>query len=165
MRILFDECVNQKLRKDFEAYGHEVKTVQELGLSGKNEREIAKDERVSGKFDVYLTTEKNRFNTFQKDIGSLSQYKEQYPMSFIIVDTGKGVHPDYKNVKPMMPTIQTALENANKGTLVKAHRSGVCEFYGLERNRENYSNSYKSEIRQEKQTPKQEQDRGITYSR
>lgn len=165
MRILFDECVDRRLKKEFEAYGHEVTTVQELGLDGKNEREIAKDEKVSGKFDVYLTTEKNRFNTFQKDIGRLAQYKEEYSLAFIIVDTGKDFHPEYKNVKPMMPTIQNAIENANKGTLVKAHRSGVCQFYGLERTNENYSNSYKSEIREEKQPIKQEQDRGITFSR
>jgi predicted nuclease of predicted toxin-antitoxin system len=115
MRILFDECVPYRLKKDFEAYGHEVKTVQEVGYGNQkiNERVIAKAE--AGKFAVYVTTESNDKNTFQKDIGNLSQYREQYPLSFMILKVEKGKHPEYENLKPMMPNVQIALENMKNG--------------------------------------------------
>ncbi len=87
-----------RLKRDFEAYEHEVKTVQELGYGNKkvNERDIARAE--AGKFDVYLTTESNRRNTFQKDIGNLAQYREEYPISFMILQVEKGKHPEYNNL-------------------------------------------------------------------
>jgi hypothetical protein len=49
--------------------------------------------------------------------------------------------------------------------LIKVHGKGAVEFHGLEKDMENLSKHYKSEIREEKQTIKQEQDRGITHSR
>lgn len=99
-----------------------VRTVQELGFGNKrvNERDIAKDKvEVAGKFDVYLTTESNNRNTFQKDIGKLSQYRDQYPIGFMILKTEKGKHPTYENLKPMMPNIQLALENMRSGILLE----------------------------------------------
>lgn len=165
MRILFDECVDYRLKKEFVACGHEVSTVQDEGLGGQriNERDVAK--RMAGKFDVYLTTERNNRNTFQNDIGKLGQYREQYPIGFMILKTERGKHPTYQNLKQMMPTAQLALENMRSGILIKVHGSGVCEFHGLE-NKQRQEQSQQQEFYKQRQHEKQqEQDRGITHRR
>lgn len=42
MRILLDECLPKKLKKDFKNY--EVKTVPEMGWAGKKNGELLKSE-------------------------------------------------------------------------------------------------------------------------
>jgi hypothetical protein len=56
MRILLDECVPRRLRRELP--GHDVYTVPEMGWSGKKNGELL--QLMAGQnFDVFLTTDQN----------------------------------------------------------------------------------------------------------
>ena len=56
MRILLDECVPRRLRRELP--GHDVRTVPEMGLSGKKNGELLK--LIAGRgFEVLLTVDQN----------------------------------------------------------------------------------------------------------
>lgn len=56
MRILLDECVPRRLRR--ELTGHDVRTVTEMGWSGKRNGELLKL-MAAASFAVLLTTDQN----------------------------------------------------------------------------------------------------------
>ena len=56
MRILLDECVPRPLRR--ELAGHDVRTVQEMGWTGKKNGELLALMAGAG-FDVLLTVDQN----------------------------------------------------------------------------------------------------------
>ena len=55
MRILLDESLPRRLKKDFK--GHQVKTVPEAGWQGKKNGELMK--LMEGKFRVFITADQN----------------------------------------------------------------------------------------------------------
>jgi predicted nuclease of predicted toxin-antitoxin system len=55
MRLLLDECVPRRLRRDF--LGHTVSTVEEAGLKGLKNGQLLSG--ASGHFDVLVTVDKN----------------------------------------------------------------------------------------------------------
>jgi predicted nuclease of predicted toxin-antitoxin system len=57
MRILLDECVPARLRR--ELTGHEVQTVRYAGWSGIKNGSLLRLIADSGQFDVFLTVDKN----------------------------------------------------------------------------------------------------------
>ena len=57
MRILLDECLPARLRRDFP--GHEVSTVPRAGWAGINNGQLLRLIAGSGKFDVFLTMDKS----------------------------------------------------------------------------------------------------------
>ena len=63
MKILLDECLNWRLRREFES--HEVSTVQELGWSGTVNGELMRLASETG-FEVFITIDKNL--KFQQNI-------------------------------------------------------------------------------------------------
>ena len=63
MKILVDECLNWRLKHDFES--HEVSTVQELGWSGIINGELMRLASEAG-FEVFITIDKNL--QFQQNI-------------------------------------------------------------------------------------------------
>lgn len=55
MRLLLDECVPRRLKRDF--VGYDVSTVEDAGLKGlKNGRLL---QAASGQFDVLVTVDRN----------------------------------------------------------------------------------------------------------
>src|ERR1700687_5050778 len=56
MRILLDECVPRPLRREFP--GHDVRTVPEMGWSGKKNGELLQLMVQQG-FEVFLTVDQN----------------------------------------------------------------------------------------------------------
>jgi len=66
VKILLDECANQRLARDF--VGHAVSTVAQMGWKSKGNGELlalaAKD------FEVFVTTDRNL--SFQQNVQSLS---------------------------------------------------------------------------------------------
>ena len=57
MRILLDECLPARLRRDLT--GHEVQTVPHVGWAGIKNGKLLRRVADSGKFDVFLTMDKN----------------------------------------------------------------------------------------------------------
>ncbi len=65
MRLLLDECVVRKLKRDL--VGHDVSTVVEAGYSGLKNGALVR--AAEGNFDVLITVDRNL--PFQQNIGSL----------------------------------------------------------------------------------------------
>ena len=63
MRILLDECVPKRLKRDLP--GHDVRTASEMGWAGKQNGALLALAEAS--FDVFLTVDRNL--AFQQDIG------------------------------------------------------------------------------------------------
>jgi predicted nuclease of predicted toxin-antitoxin system len=57
MRILLDECLPARFRRDLP--GHEVLTVPQAGWAGIKNGRLLRHIADSGKFDVFLTVDKN----------------------------------------------------------------------------------------------------------
>src|SRR5580692_9824599 len=57
MRVLLDECLPARLRRDLP--GHEVQTVPEAGWAGIKNGTLLRLVADSAKFDVFLTMDKN----------------------------------------------------------------------------------------------------------
>src|SRR5260221_1166114 len=57
MRILIDECLPAPLIDSLTPFGHECKTVREIGLGSKKNGELLS--LAEGKWDVLLTNDKN----------------------------------------------------------------------------------------------------------
>jgi predicted nuclease of predicted toxin-antitoxin system len=57
MRILIDECLPAPIANSLTPFGHECKTVREIGLGSKKNGELLA--LAEGKWDVLLTNDKN----------------------------------------------------------------------------------------------------------
>lgn len=66
MRLLLDECVDRRLARDIT--GHEVSTVVGLGWAGVRNRALL--QRCAGRFDAFVTVDRNL--AFQQHIDALS---------------------------------------------------------------------------------------------
>jgi hypothetical protein len=66
VRILLDECVDQRLRRDI--VGHDVTTVQEAGWAGKKNGELLA--LASKRYDVFLTVDRNLY--FQQNRSTIT---------------------------------------------------------------------------------------------
>ena len=62
MKILLDECVDQRFRKDL--IGHEVVTVQESGWAGKKNGELLA--LAAKSYQVFITVDRNLY--FQQNL-------------------------------------------------------------------------------------------------
>ena len=62
MRILLDECLPKKLKREFA--GYTIFTIQEMGWSGVKNGELLR--RAETKFDVWITADQNI--EFQQDL-------------------------------------------------------------------------------------------------
>ena len=65
MRILLDECLPKRLKRDL--VGHEARTVPEMGWASKKNGELLV--LAEAGFDVFLTVDRNL--SFQQDIARL----------------------------------------------------------------------------------------------
>jgi hypothetical protein len=103
MRVLLDECVPSKLRRELP--GHDVRTVTERGWSGvKNGNLLALAE---SEFDVFLTVDQNL--KFQQNLKALS-----IGIILLVARNNR-----LRTLLPLMPAIRTALENIKAGEFVR----------------------------------------------
>ena len=65
MKVLLDECVNQRLARDF--IGHEVSTVEQMGWKSKENGELLA--LAAKAFEVFVTTDRNL--SFQQKVQNL----------------------------------------------------------------------------------------------
>ena len=66
MRVLLDECLPRKLKRDLA--GHDTRTVPEMGWASKENGDLLG--LAAGHFDVFLTVDRNL--SYQQDMGRFS---------------------------------------------------------------------------------------------
>ena len=89
MRILLDECVPKRLKRDL--VGHQAQTVPEMGWASKKNGELLA--LAESEFDVFLTVDRNL--SFQQDIGTLN--------IAVVVLVAKGNR--HSDLRPLVPDL------------------------------------------------------------
>jgi hypothetical protein len=98
MRVLLDECVTRKLRRDFQ--GHEVHTVEEAGFKGLKNGNLLRS--ASGQYDVLVTVDQNL--QYQQNVKLLNlailvlaakrnSYEALHPLTNQALDALKQIKP------------------------------------------------------------------------
>jgi hypothetical protein len=102
MRVLLDECLPKKLKRDVQA--DVVRTVPEMGWAGtKNGALLRLAEEV---FDVFLTNDQNL--EYQQTLRRLD-------LAFVVLVAPTN---DIADLQPLMPAVNDALRNLYAGELV-----------------------------------------------
>jgi predicted nuclease of predicted toxin-antitoxin system len=109
MKLLLDECVTRKLKRDLA--GHDVLTVTDAGFRGLKNGALLR--AASGTFDVLITVDRNL--QYQQNIRSL-------PIAVVIIVAG-GI--TYDKLKPVGPLIENALKTINPGEMIKIEGPGT----------------------------------------
>ena len=99
MKILLDECVNQRLSPDF--VGHEVGTVKQMGWKSKRNGELLA--LAAKSFDVFVTTDRNLH--FQQNI-------ERFDIVVVVMIAKTNRLAD---LRPIVPGILKLLPFLKKG--------------------------------------------------
>lgn len=104
MRILLDECVPRRLKRELP--GHEVRTVPEMGWSGKKNGELL--QLMQGQnFDVFLTTDQN------------VRYQQNLQAAGIAIVVLVAPTNRLSDLIPLMPSALTALAAIHPGDVVE----------------------------------------------
>jgi hypothetical protein len=104
MRILFDECVPRRLRNQLT--GIEIKTVGEMGWSGKENGELLRV-MVEAGFSVLVTVDRGL--PFQQNLHTTHA-------SVIILEA---VSNRFDDLVPLMPALRQALDQVRPGQAVR----------------------------------------------
>ncbi len=102
MRLLLDECVPRRLKRDF--IGHEVLTIDEAGFKGLKNGNLLS--AASDEFDVLITVDKNIEH----------QQNINLPMAVLILLARSN---RYESLAPLVPNALIKLESIVKCRLVK----------------------------------------------
>ena len=89
MRILLDECVDARLRRELP--GHDVQTVSHAGWSGIKNGELLRLVADSAQFDIFLTMDKNL---------PRQQQLQNLPFAIVVL---RVVSNDIVTVRPLLP--------------------------------------------------------------
>jgi hypothetical protein len=101
MRVLLDECVPRKLRRDLP--GHEVRTVVEAGWGGTKNGALLR--RAKGQFDALLTVDANM--EYQQNMAVL-------PIAVIVLHAFSN---DIRVLRELMPQVRDLLPGIEPGLL------------------------------------------------
>jgi predicted nuclease of predicted toxin-antitoxin system len=99
VKILLDECVNQRLARDF--IEHEVSTVEQMGWKSKANGELLA--LAAKAFDVFVTTDRNL--SFQQNVQNLS----------IAVVVMRACTNRLADLRPIVPAVLKVLPFLKKG--------------------------------------------------
>jgi predicted nuclease of predicted toxin-antitoxin system len=102
MRVLLDECVPRKLRRELP--GHDVKTVAEMGWSGTKNNALLR--LAAAQFDVLLTVDQGI--PYQQNLPGLD-------LALVIV---RAPNNDINDLRPKMPEVLRVLEVIQPGQVV-----------------------------------------------
>ena len=102
MRVLLDECVPKKLRRDLP--GHEVRTVTEMGWAGTKNGPLLR--QAATEFDVFLTVDQGI--EFQQSLAGLD-------LAVIVMAAPSN---DVGDLHPLMPRVLAALASTTGGEVV-----------------------------------------------
>ena len=104
MRILLDENIPRRLK--FEIVGHDVKTVQEMGWSGKKNGELL-SLAGSKDFQVFITADKRL---------PLQQDLEKYPFLTLLMSAKDN---RLATLRKLIPAVQTQIREGKKRGFVE----------------------------------------------
>ena len=106
MKILLDECVDERLARDFA--GHEVLTVKQMGWKGKQNGELLT--LAENNFDILVTTDRNI--SFQQNLARLN-----ISVAVLVAATNR-----LSDLRALMPALLKLLPFLRKGEvrLIKA---------------------------------------------
>jgi len=107
MRLLLDECVVRKLKRDLA--GHDVSTVVEAGYGGLRNGVLLR--AASENFDVLITVDRNI--PFQENVGSLQ--------IAVLRIMSRGI--TYADLKPLVPEVLAALSTIKPGELLRVEKT------------------------------------------
>ena len=99
MRILLDECIDQRFAKELE--GHEVMTLPQAGWAGIKNGELLS--RAQSQFDAFVTVDRNL--AFQQNI-------PQFTIAVIVLESTTN---RLKDLRPLLPKLQQLLLKVRKG--------------------------------------------------
>lgn len=103
MRVLLDECVPRRLRRDLP--GHDVHTVTEMGWSGIKNGPLLR--RAAQEFDVFLTVDQGV--EYQQNLLGLD-------LAIVVMVAASN---DIDDLRPLMPHVRETLRSASPGNIVK----------------------------------------------
>ena len=101
MKLLLDECVTRRLKREFA--NHEVHTVDEAGFKGLENGDLLK--AASGKYEVLVTVDRNL--PYQQNISGLD-------IAILVLAAKRN---SYVRLKPLMPRALIALESLKAGDI------------------------------------------------
>jgi hypothetical protein len=107
MRILLDECVPRPLRRELS--GHDVRTVPEMGWSGKKNGELL-PLITSHHFALFLTTDQNL--RYQQNLRAAG-----IAVLVLVAPTNR-----FADLAPLMPRVRATLPTVQPGDLVEVSR-------------------------------------------
>ena len=96
MRILLDECVDQRFAKELE--GHEVMTLPQAGWAGIKNGELLS--RAQSQFDAFVTVDRNL--AFQQNIPQFT-----FTIAVIVLESTTN---RLKDLRPLLPKLQLLLK-------------------------------------------------------
>src|SRR6266851_4798337 len=100
MRILLDECVPRRLRRELP--GHDVRTVPEMGWAGKKNGELLQLMTGQG-FEVFLTVDQNL------------RYQQNLQAAAVALVVLVAASNRLADLVPLMPSVQAALGAVSPG--------------------------------------------------
>lgn len=103
MRLLLDECVPRRLKRDFK--GHLVTTIDEAGFKGLKNGKLLRS--ACALFDVLVTVDKNIEH---------QQNKAELTMAILILSASSN---RYESILPLIPKALEALIEINKTEIIK----------------------------------------------
>ena len=103
MRLLLDECLPKRLKRDLEPY--EARTVPEMGWAGIKNGALLR--LAEEQFDVFLTVDQNL--TFQQNLTGLA----------LCVVTLSAKSNDIDDLRPLMPQVLERLPAALPGEVIR----------------------------------------------
>jgi hypothetical protein len=107
MKVLLDECVPRKLKR--EIANHEVVTVTEQGWSGIKNGELLN--LATTEFDIFLTVDQNL--SFQQNL-------RNFNIGIILMVARNN---RLKTLLPLMPAVRVAIEDAKAGEIIRISES------------------------------------------
>jgi predicted nuclease of predicted toxin-antitoxin system len=111
MKILIDECAPKALSAFLSKHGHECRTVQEAGWSGKQNGELLAV--AEGGFDVFVTLDTNL--RYQQNLSG-----RNLAIVVLVAPTNRLV-----DLSPLFPVCATTIETIGPGDVVEVGRSGT----------------------------------------
>ena len=103
MRILLDECLPKRLKRDL--VGHQARTVPEMGWASKKNGELLA--LAEAEFDVFLTVDRNL--SFQQEVNRLD--------IAVVVLVAKGNR--HSDLQPLVPDLLAVLVGVAPGQLIR----------------------------------------------
>ena len=103
MRVLLDECLPRKLKRDLA--GHDTRTVPEMGWASKENGDLLG--LAAGHFDVFLTVDRNL--SYQQDMGRFN--------IAVVVLVARGNR--LADLRPLMPQVLEVLAEIRPGQLLR----------------------------------------------